>query len=234
MKNILFFVGFLCIISCNDITSQIIEDVQAPYFYKLIKEIDGVIIDVRTPSEFHSGHIKDATNINFYADDFVDKLKITRKDIPIYVYCRSGGRSSMAASKMAKLGFTKIYNLVGGIGAWNAANYITIKSEETNKILSPVFTVSQVDSILETNKTVLVAYSTQWCVPCKKMKPIIKQLELENADVKFLYIDADVNTELVKKYRVKGVPVFMIFKNSKKVFSHIGIIAKKDLLQKLN
>ena len=95
---------------------------------KLIKEIDGVIIDVRTPAEFHSGHIKDATNINFYADDFVEKLKITRKDIPIYVYCRSGGRSSMAASKMAKLGFTRIYNLVGGIRAWNAANYITIKS----------------------------------------------------------------------------------------------------------
>ena len=234
MKNILFLLSFSCLISCEDIRSQIVEDIGAIQFYKLIKETNGIIIDVRTPQEFYSGHIKDATNIDFYSDNFTNKLKITRKDIPIYVYCRSGGRSSIAASKMQKLGFSKVYNLVGGIGAWEAANYKIFKSNKIDKSTSLVFSVSQVDSILKANKIVLINFSTQWCVPCKKMKPLIKEIEQEKSDIKVLDIDADVNSEVLNKYKIKGVPVFMIFKNSKKVFSHIGIIAKKDLMQQLN
>ena len=43
-------------------------------------------------------------------------------------------------------------------------------------------------------------FSTQWCVPCRKMNPVIKQLQRENPHVKVLFIDADANNELVKKY----------------------------------
>ena len=234
MKNILSLVGVFLLISCGNTNSQVIENIQALQFKKIINKQDGIIIDVRTPQEFHSGHIKEATNIDFYADDFTDKLKIVRKDVPIYVYCRSGGRSSSAASKMEKLGFTKVYNLVGGIGAWDAVNYTTIKSKEGKKKNDPIFTVSEIENIIKTNEIVLIDFSTEWCVPCKKMKPVIQEIQKENLNVKVLFIDADTNKELIKKYQIEGVPFFIVFKNAKDVFRHAGIISKEELLEQLN
>ena len=234
MKKVLSLLGAIFIISCGNTNSQIIENIVAQQFQKLIKKGDGIIIDVRTSQEFNSGHIKDATNIDFYADDFIDKLKIVRKDIPIYVYCRSGGRSSSSASKMEKLGFTKVYNLLGGIGSWDSANYKTVKSKEGKRSIQPTFTISEMDNILKTNETVLMAFSTEWCVPCKKMKPVIQEIQQENSNVKVLFIDADVNKELVKRCQIKGVPIFIVFKNAKEVFRHVGIISKEELFKQLN
>tara|TARA_B110000196_G_C21075006_1_gene629445 strand:+ start:167 stop:871 length:705 start_codon:yes stop_codon:yes gene_type:complete len=234
MKKVLSLLCAIFIISCGNTNSQIIENIVAQQFQKLTKKGDGIIIDVRTSQEFNSGHIKDATNIDFYADDFIDKLKIVRKDIPIYVYCRSGGRSSSSASKMEKLGFTKVYNLVGGIGSWDSANYKTVKSKEAKRLIHPTFTISEMDNILKTNETVLMAFSTEWCVPCKKMKPVIQEIQQENLNVKVLFIDADINKELIKKHQIKGVPVFIVFKNTKEISRHVGIIPKEKLFQELN
>jgi len=234
MKKVLSLLCAIFIISCGNTNSKIIENIVAQQFQKLTKKGDGIIIDVRTSQEFNSGHIKDATNIDFYADDFINKLKIVRKDIPIYVYCRSGGRSSSSASKMEKLGFTKVYNLVGGIGSWDSANYKTVKSKEAKRSIQPTFTIFEIDNILKTNETVLMAFSTEWCVPCKKMKPVIQEIQQENSNVKVLFIDADVNKELVKRYQIKGVPIFIVFKNAKEVFRHVGIISKEELFKQLN
>ena len=70
-----------------------------------------------------SGHISDATNIDYYSSDFKEKLDLVKKDVPILVYCRSGGRSSRAANIMQSLGFTEVYNLSGGIGAWKDSGF---------------------------------------------------------------------------------------------------------------
>ena len=219
--------------SCGNTNSQIIEDVNVENFNQLIEKGDGIIIDVRTSQEFNSGHIIDATNIDFHSDDFSDKLENVRKDVPIYVYCRSGGRSSSAANKMEKLGFTKVYNMIGGIGSWQSEGYKTIKSKEGKISKQPKFTETQLNEILSNHKTVLIDFSTQWCVPCKKMKPIIEDIQRENPNVKVLFIDADVNKELVKKYQVKGVPVFIVFKNGEEYFRKVGICNKEELTNQL-
>ena len=85
MKNILFLASVFWLISCENTDPQIIENIDPLKFQDLIHKVDRIIIDVRTPQEFYSGHIKDATNLDFYADDFSDKLKIVRKDIPVFV-----------------------------------------------------------------------------------------------------------------------------------------------------
>ena len=156
-----------------------------------------------------------------------------RKDVPIYVYCRSGGRSSSAADKMEKLGFTKVYNMIGGIGSWQSKGYETIKSKEVETTNQPKFTETQLNKILSNNKTVLIDFSTQWCVPCKKMKPIIEDIQRENRNVKVLFIDADANKELVKKYQIKGVPVFIVFKNGEEYFRKVGFCNKEELTNQL-
>jgi len=233
MKNILFLLSTVILFSCGNTNSQITEDINAEKFHQLIEKGDGIIIDVRTSQEFNSGHIIDATNIDFYSEDFTDKLKIVRKDVPIYVYCRSGGRSSSAANKMEKLGFTKVYNMIGGIGSWQSEGYKTIKSKEGKTTNQPKFTETQLNEILSNNKTVLIDFSTQWCVPCKKMKPIIEDIQRENPNVKVLFIDADANKGLVKKYSINGVPVFIIFKNGEESFRKIGLSTKEELINQL-
>jgi len=233
MKDILIALTVVFFMSCGNPNSQIIEDVNAVKFHQLIEEAEGIIIDVRTSQEFNSKHIIDATNIDYYSEYFLDKLEIFRKDTPIYVYCRSGGRSSSAANEMEKLGFTKVYNLIGGIGSWQSEGYETINSKEGKISKQPIFTRSQLNEILNNNKIVLIDFSTQWCVPCKKMNPIIEEIEKENPNVKVLFLDADVNKELVKKYQINGVPVFIIFRNGKESFRKIGLCDKEELTNQL-
>ncbi|TYA54337.1 rhodanese-like domain-containing protein [Formosa maritima] len=85
-------------------------------------QIDGKevqLIDVRTPEEFQENHIEDALNIDFYSEDFESEFNKLDKDQPVYMYCRSGYRSNQSALKLEKMGFTKIYDLDGGILNYN-------------------------------------------------------------------------------------------------------------------
>ena len=77
------------------------------------------LIDVRTASEFSGGHINKAKNIDvFNASNFENECQKFNKEEPVYVYCRSGGRSMTAAKKLAKMGFIEVVNLKGGYMAW--------------------------------------------------------------------------------------------------------------------
>ncbi|NNK69770.1 MAG: rhodanese-like domain-containing protein, partial [Flavobacteriaceae bacterium] len=77
------------------------------------------LVDVRTPEEYEAGHIEKATNIDFLADNFEQNIQEINKDRPVFIYCRSGGRSGQAAELMKKLGFKKIYDLRGGYLSWS-------------------------------------------------------------------------------------------------------------------
>ncbi len=77
------------------------------------------LIDVRTPREFKINHIKGAKNIDFYSGQFAPEFNKLNKEKPVFVYCRSGSRSRHASNKLAKMGFTEIYDLKGGISRWS-------------------------------------------------------------------------------------------------------------------
>lgn len=77
-----------------------------------------ILLDVRTPQEFSQSHIKGAKLLDFQAPDFKTKVQELDKNKTYLVYCRSGMRSSGCADTMKSLGFNKVYNLVGGIMAW--------------------------------------------------------------------------------------------------------------------
>jgi phage shock protein E len=85
------------------------------------------LIDVRKPEEFSSGHLENAVNMNFYDDDFEEQIKTLDKSKDVYLYCRSGGRSGKAAQKLEALGFTKVYDLEGGILNWEKQNLPLVK-----------------------------------------------------------------------------------------------------------
>ena len=75
-------------------------------------------LDVRTADEYAAGHLPWASNIDWYAPDFLAQVEaIYPKSAPLAIYCRSGRRSADAASALSKAGYT-VCNLRGGYMAW--------------------------------------------------------------------------------------------------------------------
>jgi rhodanese-related sulfurtransferase len=76
------------------------------------------LIDVRTPGEYHSGHIPDAKLMNLMDPAFRNKIKELDPDKTYYVYCRSGSRSMTACRVMAEAGLKNLYNVKFGLMGW--------------------------------------------------------------------------------------------------------------------
>lgn len=234
MKRILVVLSVVLISCANNTTSsQVVKHIEAKVFKTSIANEESIILDVRTSQEFKSGHINQATNIDFYGAEFKEKLSLVNKNVPVYVYCRSGNRSGKTAAIMESLGFKEVYNLIGGIGAWTGNNFKVVKNKSVKTVPQPSFTKQQLNSVINSNELVLIDFSTQWCVPCKKMKPIVTEIKQENKDVEVLFVDVDANKDLAKEYAVQSVPVFLVFKNGKEIFRHTGIIEKNELIKQL-
>lgn len=84
-----------------------------------------VVLDIRTPDEFNSGHIKGAVNIDFKASSFATELQALDPAKNYLVHCHSGGRSTSSLKTFKNLNFTNITHLDGGIKAWNKAELPT-------------------------------------------------------------------------------------------------------------
>lgn len=88
-------------------------------FQKALKTTtDELLIDVRTPAEFAAGHLKEAINIDFKADDFRTQLERLDKAKPVFIYCAVGGRSQKAAVIFSEVGFASVSDLLGGFNGW--------------------------------------------------------------------------------------------------------------------
>ena len=87
-----------------------------------INHEDAVVVDVRPAADFSKGHIINAINIP--ANGFAKQIGTLEKykERPIIISCRSGAQSSQSCSQLRKQGFTEVYNLRGGILAWQSAN----------------------------------------------------------------------------------------------------------------
>jgi rhodanese-related sulfurtransferase len=91
----------------------------------------GVLIDVREPAEFEAGHLAGAINIprgllEFQVDGHpavasAGNAASPHKSQPVVVYCRTGGRSALAALSLQQMGFTDVCSIAGGIAEWTAA-----------------------------------------------------------------------------------------------------------------
>lgn len=114
----------LTLAACGSSAAFKTESVDA--FAATISSPSTIVIDVRTPEEFASGHIANAVNMNVEGADFDAQIANVTKTATVAVYCHSGRRSAIAADKMATAGFTDIHNLDGGISAWtNAGQSVT-------------------------------------------------------------------------------------------------------------
>ena len=110
----------------TEVSQQIAKDVSAEEFKELIKT-EGILLDVRTTGEYVDGHLENSQNIDVLEATFAAKVSELDKTKPVYVYCKSGGRSGRAMNQMKEMGFTAVYNLVGGYSGWSAQGLPTVK-----------------------------------------------------------------------------------------------------------
>lgn len=97
------------------------KDVSPAEAVLLINRENAIVLDVREEGEFAAGHIPDAKNIPLskLAERINELRKFQQK--PVVVNCQGGVRSANACGQLKKAGFTTLYNLRGGLGAWNEA-----------------------------------------------------------------------------------------------------------------
>ena len=117
-----FIVVLLMITACiSSPKKQTQMNELAPDVWSKLQEqtLESVILDVRTEEEFESGYIKGALNMDIRGvADFLASIESLDKSKSYFVYCRSGARSGQACQLMSQMGFSALYNLDGGVLAW--------------------------------------------------------------------------------------------------------------------
>lgn len=86
----------------------------------LAKDPKFVLVDVRTPGEFATGHLQDAKLVDFHGANFAGEIGRFPRDAKILLYCRSGNRSGQAVRLMKDMGFQDVRHMLGGMNAWKA------------------------------------------------------------------------------------------------------------------
>ena len=107
-----------------DVPDPHVPDISAAQSLALLKhrqlDSDFVVLDVRTLGEYTTRHIIGAENIDYYAPTFADQLDALDKSKTYLMHCASGNRSGIAHDTMLSLGFHEVYNMLGGMAAFQA------------------------------------------------------------------------------------------------------------------
>jgi len=114
MHKFLFIL--LILISCGNVNQPLVKYISESEF--LESSDDFKLIDVRTKSEYESGFIERAINIDFFSDTFESDVLSLNKNTKIILYCRTNNRSTKTANLLKKNGFNDISVIEGGITDW--------------------------------------------------------------------------------------------------------------------
>jgi rhodanese-related sulfurtransferase len=82
-----------------------------------------LVLDVREPAEFQAGHLPQAVNVPRGVLEFKvgNHPQLIDSRQPILIYCKNGGRSTLAAFTLKQMGFTQVEMLVGGFDGWSGS-----------------------------------------------------------------------------------------------------------------
>lgn len=117
-----------------DEAKQQIKEISTADLAKRVNDETTVLIDVREPAEYTAGHIAYAVNLprgilefqlsslpQVAAASCAPEVALEQLSTsPVYLICRSGGRSALAALSLQKMGFKQVYSVAGGMNAWQA------------------------------------------------------------------------------------------------------------------
>ncbi len=190
------------------------------------------LLDVRTAGEYQNGHLANALQADWNnQEQFKDRVQYLDKSKPVLVYCASGVRSAKAADWLKSNGFSSVQNMDGGIVAWKKENKPVEQPANIKQLTIDEYTAS----IANAGKPiVLIDFGAEWCPPCKKMEPVITQLQNELKDqVAVINVDAGINTNVMSDMKVGSIPTFIMYKNGKEAWRKEGVVDANELKAQL-
>ncbi len=121
---ILAFAGVLIALVFSEVNNRLsgMKSVGPLQATQLSNRENAIFLDIREDAEYSTGHIPDAIHIPLKQLPGRIKELEKHRDCPVITYCRSGNRSTATGGILKKNGFESVYNLGGGIAAWQKAN----------------------------------------------------------------------------------------------------------------
>jgi rhodanese-related sulfurtransferase len=224
LSMVVFFISCAQSSSNNTETSQTSLLVDATTFKATIDKGGVQILDVRTAAEFNSGYIEHALQANWMDEgEFKRRTQFLDKNIPVYIYCASGGRSASAQEYLVNQGF-KVTNLEGGMSNWKMKGLPIVGGGAKVQMR-----IADVDNVIKANDLVLVDIGAEWCPPCRKMLPTMDSLK-NDPSIKFYFlaVDGGNDMDVMKHLKSDDLPTFIIYKKGKEVWRHVGIAPLDD------
>lgn len=225
------FIFSLSIIACKaQNQAQQKEKLEPAEFATALAKDSVQLLDVRTPGEYQSGHLKGSLLANWNDEkEFERRTSFLDKNKPLYVYCLSGARSASATEKLRNEGFKEVYELKGGINAWKKEAQ-PVEGAANEKQMSR----KDFNAAVNSSSLVLVDFGAEWCPPCKKMEPTLKNITDKYAGkLKVVKVNGGSDVELMKQFQVNALPVFLIYKDGQLVWRKDGIADEKEITDQL-
>jgi thioredoxin 1 len=221
-KLIIGTVVLFTLSACNSTESLSPVDFQEG----IMADKEAIVLDVRSPEEFSMGHLANSKNVHLHSRDFEDAASEIIGDAPVYVYCKSGSRSSEAAIRLSEMGF-EVYDLEGGLMNWEASGY---GLEGVRTVKSNKYSLAEYQAFIDTNQLVLVDFYADWCGPCKAMAPHIKSVKESYQDkLTILKVDTDKSPAISRHFNITGIPLVKLYHNGEEVYDKTGYHSKEQL-----
>lgn len=196
-------------------------------FEQKVKEPGAQVLDVRTAEEFKAGYIAGALQANWLQPaEFVDRTRFLDAGKPVLIYCASGVRSGEAAKQLRTKGYT-VYELTGGLNKYKKEGRAIVADQPIKQI-----SMAEYDILTRSAGTVLVDFGAPWCPPCRKMEPVLAELQTAlPGKFNLQKIDGGIHTDLMKTIHVDALPHFLVYKNGVKTWEKQGIVSLEELKQ---
>ena len=95
--------------------------------------------------------------------------------------------------------------------------------------MSTIITDTNFDQeVLQSDSLVFVDCYAEWCSPCKSLKPLLAELEIDNDNLKLGLLDIDPNPQLAKRLKIVTIPKVVVFRNGEEVTSISGVHLRAD------
>ncbi|WP_420147966.1 thioredoxin domain-containing protein [Spirosoma sp.] len=183
------------------------------------------ILDARSEEEYTQNHLKGAVSFSV-ADqaNFAKKTKKLDKNSPVFIYSIGNGRSGQLVKQLRENGFADVTELPGGLSKWIGSG------RPVESTVGAGLSLNDYQAKLKSDKLVLVDFGSRYCGSCKKLAPIVDELEKElTSTIKVVRIEAYENKALVKELGITSLPTLVLYKGDKEVWKKAGVTPKAEI-----
>jgi thioredoxin 1 len=112
---------------------------------------------------------------------------------------------------------------------------LTTQTKDKNKMALEITSANFEETVLKSEKPVLVDFWAEWCGPCRMVGPIVDELH-NDYDGKAVVgkVNVDDQQEIAAQYGIRNIPTILFFKNGEMVDKNVGVAPKADLAKKID